>query len=510
MTSSTALPRNLIIFGLILPLAALMGFLLATPENIQSLALIGTVVLVLISPILLRWHHPLLVVSWNMAINVFFLPGQPLLWMLLAISSLTISFLNWLLTKQKSFLHVPELTWSLIALACVTIVTAKITGGIGIRALGGDTYGGKQYVLIIVAIIGFFALVSKQIDGTKGNLMAGLLFVSGITPIVSNLAYFGGPSFYFLYWVFPVGYAGQQAIADWSLGGGLSRLGGFSAAGMAVMAFLMVRYGLRGLLQPSKPWRWIAFFGLFLLTLLGGFRGSVVLIGLLLFSLFWLEHLYRTRIVIAVILVCVLGGAFLMAFSTRLPLSMQRSLSILPFEVSPVARYDAEATTEWRLKMWRYLLPEVPKHLWKPKGYALDPTELYMINEGVRRGIGDDIDMAIASGTYHSGPLTLVLGLGIWGVLAFGAFAASALRVLYRNYRYGPPALSTANTFLLAYFATRLIYFIVVFGHFAEDLFIFTGVVGLSISINGGMRKPAEERIQATEPSLGQLQSIPV
>src|SRR3954464_11985464 len=107
-----------------------------------------------------------------------------------------------------------------------------------------------------------------------------------------------------------------------------------------------------------------------------------------------------------------------MAFSTRLPLSMQRSLSILPFEVSPVARYDAEATTEWRLKMWRYLLPEVPKHLWKPKGYALDPTELYMINEGVRRGIGDDIDMAIASGTYHSGPLTLVLGLGIWGVLA--------------------------------------------------------------------------------------------
>src|SRR5207248_2300310 len=159
------------------------------------------------------------------------------------------SFLDWLLTKKESFLYVPALTWSLVALGLTTLITAKLTGGIGIRALGGDTYGGKQYILILLAIIGFFALVSKRIEPSKAKLMVALFFLSCITPIVSNLAYFGGPGFYFLYWIFPVGYAFQQAMADWALSDVFARLAGFSSAGMALIIFLLQRFGLAGLLR---------------------------------------------------------------------------------------------------------------------------------------------------------------------------------------------------------------------------------------------------------------------
>src|SRR4051794_23525825 len=193
MSSPSPLPRNLIVFALVVPVALLVGYLLASPGEVLSFGGVGLILSILCLPILLRWHHSLLICVWNMAVSVFFLPGQPNLWMILAVASLGISFLEWLLTKKDLFLHIPSLTWSLVALAAATFFTAKVTGGIGIRALGGDSYGGKQYLVIFFAIIGFFALSFKTIQPSKAKMLVALFFLSGLTPVISNLAYFGGP-----------------------------------------------------------------------------------------------------------------------------------------------------------------------------------------------------------------------------------------------------------------------------------------------------------------------------
>jgi hypothetical protein len=58
------------------------------------------------------------------------------------------------------------------------------------------------------------------------------------------------------------------------------------------------------------------------------------------------------------------------------------------------------------------------------------------------------------------------------------------------NYRHGERELQTVNRFLLAYFFVRIGYYIFVFGSFYQDLFIFTGLVGMSLSLNGGVRRP--------------------
>jgi len=81
MANTVALPRNVLIYAIILPLAAVIGYLLASPQDFDSMVLVGLVFGTLLIPVLMRWHHPLLVVGWNASINLFFLPGQPSLWM---------------------------------------------------------------------------------------------------------------------------------------------------------------------------------------------------------------------------------------------------------------------------------------------------------------------------------------------------------------------------------------------------------------------------------------------
>src|SRR6266567_4771937 len=133
MTHAGFLPRSWIILGVVLPLAAFIGYVLATPDAVDGLAFVGLIVGILSLPVLLRWHHLILVMSWNATLTVFFLPGQPSLWMLMALLSLTGSLLN----KDFKFQNVPVVTWSLLFLAAVVLITAKLTGGIGVRALGG-------------------------------------------------------------------------------------------------------------------------------------------------------------------------------------------------------------------------------------------------------------------------------------------------------------------------------------------------------------------------------------
>jgi len=159
-------------------------------------------------------------------------------------------------------------------------------------------------------------------------------------------------------------------------------------------------------------------------------------------------------------------------------------------DVNPMVRQDAQNSVDWRVDMWRNTLPEVPQYWFMGKGYLVDANALSLGFESLARGLGSRWEAAALAGDYHSGPLSLVIPLGGLGVVAFGWFLIAGGRVLVSNYRHGPAELKTVNRFLLAYFLVRITYYILVFGSFYRDLFIFTGVVGLSLSLNGGVRRP--------------------
>jgi hypothetical protein len=59
---------------------------------------------------------------------------------------------------------------------------------------------------------------------------------------------------------------------------------------------------------------------------------------------------------------------------------------------------------------------------------------------------------------------------------------------MYRNFKYSSDEYKTINTVLYAYFVARVVFFFAVFGSLYSDLALFTGLVGLSVSLNGGVR----------------------
>lgn len=477
--------RGLLISGLCLLLALLLGYLLATPLEYTSFSLVGLVFCVLLLPLFLRWHHSLLIISWNAALIVFFLPGQPSVGLILGAASLFVSIVTRTLTQRRTFISYPPVSYPLIFLAGVVVVTMFATGGLTGRAFGSETWGGKRYVEVLGAIIGYFALVARPIRPQSAVWLASLFFLSGVTAVISDLAYAAGPSFYFLFILFSSGVAATQAHTETTL----LRFAGLALAAQAFCCFMLLRYGIREIFNWRHFWRLLFFASVSILGLFGGFRSTVILFCLMFAIQFYFERLFRSSLFLVLLLSGILLGSMVVSFATRLPMPVQRSLSFLPIEVHPLARQDAVNTLDWRLQMWKVVLPDVPQYLLRGKGYGFSSTDFLLTQMAMQRGLFTAYEDTLITGNYHNGILTLIIPFGIWGAGAFAFFCWGALRALYANYRYGIPELHRINTFLLAYFLARLVFYVVFYGQFDLDLMIFIGTVGLSITLNGGVRR---------------------
>src|SRR4029078_5330677 len=133
MSNASSLIPRLIIYSICVPLAIFLGYLMANPmdyASIFSLVLPGGV---LMMPLFLRWHHFWLIASFNLGAVLFFVPGRPYLWLSLAWVSLLISIVQYILNPRLKFLHPPTVTKPLLFLVLVVLVTAKLTGGIGLN-----------------------------------------------------------------------------------------------------------------------------------------------------------------------------------------------------------------------------------------------------------------------------------------------------------------------------------------------------------------------------------------
>jgi hypothetical protein len=490
--SDPVLPsRSLIIFAICLPLAVLLGYLAATPEDNMSFAFVVILAALLLVPLLLRWHHLWLIVAWNAPAVIFFLPGQPGVAMVMCAVSLLLSILQHILNPNQKFIHVPSLFWPLLFLAVVIIVTAELTGGIGLAVTGGGNYGGKRYIQMLVAIIGYFALAAFRIPPRKAAFYVAVFFLSALASVISNLTDFVGPSalYYILLLIPPQDYATAfQNAGDPEY---IERLGGVTFAAASVFSAMLALYGIRGIFDIRKIWRLGIFILFSTLALFGGYRSALITLLLTFAFVFWLEGLMRSRLLPVFLFFGVFAVALALPYTEKFPLSVQRTISFIPFvHVSPTAENNASSTTEWRLKMWGELLPEIPGHLLLGKGLSINAVEFEQA-EAAAASSADSEERSILAADYHNGPLSVIIPFGIAGAIGFLWLLAAGFKVLHQNYLFGAPGLKNVNTFLLASFIAKIIFFLAVFGSFYSDLMAFTGLFGLSVSLNGGMRRPA-------------------
>jgi len=407
--------------------------------------------------------------------------------------SLGISVLQRAMTKDKRFIPAPQITWPLLCLAAVVLVTAKLTGGIGLHALGNPVMGGKKYVFLLAGIVGYFALTAQRIPPHQARLYVSLFFLSGCVSVMGDMIAFIPPSFYFLFLFFPpdsYAFTGSENTM---------RFTGVSAMSSAIFVYMLARYGINGIFRAGRPWRTAAFILFSMLVLFGGFRSLLLTCALLFVIQFFMEGLHRTRLLPVFAFVGLLAAVICLPMVNRLPLTFQRTLSFLPLDINPAVRADAQASLDWRLEMWRALLPQVPPHLLLGKGYAISQEDSQMMGADAALRSIDPAEGGLAlSGDYHSGPLSVILPFGIWGAIAFLWFLIAGVWALHHNRLYGDPALQTVNTFLFAAFLTKVISFFFIVGGLSTDIVGFAGYLGLSISLNGGICRPARNPATTT------------
>lgn len=498
MTSASSLLRSLLIYSICVPLAIFLGYIIAQEGNpLYSLSTyfgIIPVLFFLALPLILRWHHGLLIAIWNLSACLYFLPGRPDVWMAAAWLSLSLAIVQYILNRRLRFLSAPGVTRSLLFLAVVVLTTAGFRGGIGLAAFGSDVQGGKRYLLILTAVAGYFALISRPINPKYATRCVVLFFLGSAVAAVGEMGSMLPESLYFIYLLFPISTHGLHSIISNSVGpmGGIDRLGGLATAGASAVHAMLARYGISQIFDVRHIFRLLLFVGFVVLSFLGGFRGNLIGFVLTFSILFCVEGLMRSRLLPVFALAVILIGASLLGCVRQLPLNVQRSLSILPLPVDPIAKADAEASSEWRIKIWKDIVPQIPKYLWLGRGLGFSASDMRsQISVDPASGMG----MTSAAGVemvadYHNGPLSVIVPFGIPGVIGFLWFLAASWRVLYGNYRYGNPAYAKLNNFLFVYFIVRVIFFFLIFGNLYSDFAVYTGIVGLSLSLNAGVARP--------------------
>ena len=505
MANTVVVSRSHLIYGVCLPLAVLIGYLLADPLESGSVAVLVLVLTVLSIPVFMRWHHALLIFSCNAMIFPIFLPGRPTLLMFMACVSMLFLVLNRSLGRDVRFFRARQVSMSLLALAAVAVATAYATGGIGFAALGSSAGGGKRYLALICGILLYFGLSTININRKYAGVAVAVYFLSALTGLVSYLAALGGPAFYFLLELFPIESAVNEMAGGDPVGAGAGfvRLGGLAPIAVPVFCFVLARFGARGVLDLRRPWRLTFLMAALVATLYSGFRSNMILCLLTFATVFYLEGLFRTRYCLVLCTIGLLAGLLMLPFMQKLPLAVQRTLAFLPVNVDPVVRMNVDASTDWRLDMWKEVLPTVPKYLLKGKGYVMDQNDLYLIQEAERGGFNHGYEGALLAGDYHSGPLSVIVPFGLPGVLAFLWFLWASVKVLRQNYLHGDASLRRINIFLYAYFVVRIFMFVFIFGSLVGDVTAFAGLVGLSVSLNGGVcQQPKEAPVLEGEPEF--------
>ena len=491
MTNPAAAMKMLITYAVCIPLAIFIGYILTNPMDYGTLGFLAFVLTAIISPIFIKWHYPILVFGLGSPIVLFFLPARPPLWQAVVLLSLAIAIVERTLSNRRRFISLPAITMPLMFLLGVIIFTMELTGGIGFHQLGSSGGGGKKYIYCIIGVAMFFALVSREIPKDKRNFYIFLYFSSGVLSFLGDIGpLLPAPLSYVNLLVPPSGATLQGDTAF-----GVTRLGMLAGSCGVVVNWMMARHGLRGIFEGTTIWRLPMFCLLVIASQLGGFRSALIGFSLTFLFIFFLEGLYRTKLLFVFLMSGALMAGLLVPFASHFPSTIQRSLAFLPFlNLDPSVRMDAEGSSEWRLKMWRDLLPQIPNYLLLGKGYSISEEDFEYLGPGAQANASamlDSSQQALGlSSDFHNGPLSTVIGFGIWGAIGMLWLMAAVLWLLYRNYRYGDPGLQPLNTFLLAGGLTTIIGFIFVVGAFQDDIGHFAKMAGLSVAFNWGVRGP--------------------
>jgi len=412
LTPEKVVLHTLILFSVVL--FTYWGFLTQNPFIIVAIGLIP-IGLMFASRVTLVLMLTLFLANSRMRIPA--LPGNLQLFHLVGIVFIIVCAATMVIRRQLFHLN-RGILWILVAFTAVLGITI-LARGIGFAFLGDTKIGGARYISILVAlgVLVFSANINFE-EKTWYRILL-LFFVSMFLPaLLEFFTLVTGGAIMWPYLFFDVD---GGTVQNFRIGmeGGEMRYQLMAKAGTALilMGFLVFRPKLKTL-----PILLILVLIGFAINGLSGHRlafvRNVMFVWLTLgffFRKHWLPFLATTTAA------GILGLLLAILLMPYMPYTFQRMLSWLPFaNVDIDVAIDAGGTLDWRLGVWKEALRQIPEFFWVGRGYAFHESALSWMSY---LGQGEYTAMwAVHQVAYHNGPLSLLIGMGIFGFLAGFAF----------------------------------------------------------------------------------------
>jgi len=347
------------------------------------------------------------------------------------------------------------------ALALVFLIVGLASyRGWGLKFLGSANWGGMQYLQLLVGLLFFY--YSRQVHVSEKWMKRAVYLCFGLVllPVAITLLSRYIPALGALQAVVKVEVAGN---ADALNEGGVQRL-----QSMHIPAAILVYAALLIFDRTLKiSWKFL-FTGAFAFILAGmsGHRVVIAKLGLVavIYMLVrWKKIPQLIRVKAAITGVCLLGALYV--FAQFLPFGFQRMVTVLPgIHVDVIAKDSAEMTSDWRIDMWKKMLPMIPRYALVGRGVGFDLNEAY----GAYTLTSDQQDkheFFIAVHNYHNGPLWALIDLGGPGAMLLFGFMIAVIWRYGRRLRWNySPFLASAYVVFYCMAVSHFVFFLLVYG----------------------------------------------
>ncbi len=372
----------------------------------------------------------------------------------------------------------------------------------GMRFLGSNVWGGRNYINVYVGLAAFLVVQSIPMKNSVwSKLPYFVVAVTGFDLVIAIITTVFPSSIYKIYPFYSaVSVAGLQEIISGDTGQ-TARVGAFGTIGFTIAVLVLAAVSLRKILLASNFFRLLALSIGFVLVLFSSFRSAVVnaVIAVVVAGIRDLK--WGVLVLLPLLALLLFGVSVVNSEFVRLPKQMQRSLAFMPGDWDVEMKGDANASNDFRRNVWAVWKKDYfPLHPWIGRGFGF--RSQWAERSVYKYDPYEDVQM-VEVGNIHNGFFAALDTFGIIGTIFFVAWNVRllirALKIPFRR----EDAEGTALRFLALYLAVSIICFWMNaqnVGTFLPQEFALAGVF-LRL---GGDRKSARDAL-ASAPSTQEL-----
>ena len=326
----------------------------------------------------------------------------------------------------------------------------------GMRFLGSDVWGGRNYVNVFVGLTAYCVIQSIPINSKLWkSLPPAVLVVTAFDMSIAVITTIFPDSIYRIYPFYSaVSTSGIEEILT-GTPDVTARVGAFGNFGFMVIIFILASVSVRKIFSPGNLLRLALLCASFLTVLYSGFRSAVTNVLIAGFVAGVRDLKWAILATLPFVAALLFGLSLMNSEVIALPKQVQRGLTFIPGKWDVDMASNAAASNDFRMKVWtlwwRQYFPQRP---WLGRGFGFKSD--WARTTTVPHGAYETQQM-VETGNTHNGLFSSLDALGIVGTFFFVTWN---LRLLGRTFRVSSPKQDPNGMvlrFLALYLAVRII-----------------------------------------------------